>query len=524
MADLRLLLQDRMLLRVALGGVAATIRTGVERVGDLLRAILTARLLPGLDPNHWETLRRNRPGITRIPLAVTPDGRRAGPKERLLRLLDEASPHKIRLHLRTGFCVTGLVSKKNNMGDRSEDRIVGVMGLPREHVYEADPHAKESAVFPEEEVVRLYCRREVILCGGTLNTPQLLLLSGIGPKDHLEEIGIPLMVDLPGVGLNLQDRYEVAVNAIVTDRFRSFDGLSWNLDQPDRWLNQWIQNPGRSAFQRGLYSNTGALMGLFLRSKQEEVFPDLFTFVILGSFGGYHVGYSCPSIQLPKVPGDPPGHRRTLTWLILKARTRNRGGYVRLQSRNPLQRPEVNFRFFHNGQDADLEAIHEGVEFVDSMLHNGKAKGTIHSHSFPGASEFNDDLREWIKNTAWGHHACGTCRMGIDNDPMAVVDSRFRVRWIAGLRIVDASVFPRIPGFFVAASIYTIAEKAADVIAEDHPLASDSLPPEVRAELVQAPIYPSRQDVLARQAYPAAMERAEAELIAIRRRAAKLGG
>ena len=286
-------------------------------------------------------------------------------------------------------------------------------------------------------------------------------------------------------------------------------------------------SPIRSAFRRGLYTTTGGLMGVFPRSTQEETFPDLFLLPIIGSFGGYSVGYSRPEVQLPTIAGDPPEYRRTLTWLILKARTRNRAGYVRLQSPNPLQRPEINFRSFHadleDGRGADLAAIHEGVEFVDRMLRDGKDKGTIQSYTFPGFDSFNGDHREWIKHTAWGHHACGTCRMGAVDDPMAVVDSRFCVRQMSGLRIVDASVFPRIPGFFVAASVYTIAEKAADAIAEDHPLPRDCQPDAVQAELSRIPIYRSRPDFLGRLAYPAAMEHAEAELIAARRRAAKVG-
>ncbi len=527
MSDLRLLARDRMLLRTALGGVAAVIRVGAERAGDFVRAILKARLLPGLDPNHWRTMRRNRPGVTRIPVAITPNGRRSSARERLLGLLDPASPHVERLHLRAGFCVTGLVLDDEPDGAR-QPRAVGVAGLAREHVYEADPKAVESRAFPEADVVRLYCRREVILCGGTFNTPQLLMLSGIGPADQLAKFGIPVRADLPGVGLNLQDRYEVSVNAVLTDRFRSLDGIGLDETRPDDELRKWIRSPTRSAYRRGLYATTGGLMGLFLRSEQEEIFPDLFIFAIIGTFGGYRVGYSRPEVQLPRIPDDPPEYRRTLTWLILKARTRNHGGYVRLRCRNPLRRPEINFRSFPPGadgdQDADLEALHEGVEFVDQMLRDGEDKGVIHSHNFPGSESFNGDLRAWIKHTAWGHHACGTCRMGAADDPMAVVDSRFRVQRISGLRIVDASIFPRIPGFFVAASVYTIAEKAADAIAEDHPLPADRLPEAARRELDRTPIHRSRPDFAARRAYPAAMERAEAELIAARRKAAKLGG
>ena len=103
---------------------------------------------------------------------------------------------------------------------------------------------------------------------------------------------------------------------------------------------------------------------------------------------------------------------------------------------------------------------------VDDILRIGTEKGTIEKHEFPGIERFGGDRREWIKNTAWGHHACGSAAIG----PRAaggVLDSRFRVHGVQGLRVVDASVFPAIPGFFIAAPVYMLAEKAADAILAD---------------------------------------------------------
>jgi choline dehydrogenase len=527
MVDLRFLLRDRMLLAMVLSGLAAMLRCGAERVGDLLRAVLTARLMPGLDPNHWETMRRNRECVTNIPVAVTPNGRRSGARDRLLGLLDSASPHRDRLHLRTGFCVTGLILE-DEPGRMPSIRATGVKGLAREHVYEADPRASESDAFAQSDVVQLHCRKEVILCGGTFNTPQLLMLSGIGPETHLRENGIEPRVNLPGVGGNLQDRYEVPIVATLTGRFRSLDGLTLNISNPDPKLRQWIRYPSGSAYRRGLYATPGGLMGLFRRSSEEDVYPDLFVLVVVGTFEGYFLGWSRPEAQLPTIAGDPPGYRRTLTWLILKARTRNRSGYVRLQSGNPLRRPEIHFRSFTpdtpDGRSTDLEALVQGVEFVDAMLQSGEDKGVIQSRGHPGLQSFQGDVREWIRHTAWGHHACGTCRLGAGDDELAVVDSRFRVRGVSGLRVVDASVFPRIPGFFLVSSVYTIAEKAADVLAEDHPIPANRLSDAVKRERDRTPIRPSRPEFQARRTYPAAMESAEAQLIAARRKAARAGG
>jgi choline dehydrogenase-like flavoprotein len=139
-----------------------------------------------------------------------------------------------------------------------------------------------------------------------------------------------------------------------------------------------------------------------------------------------------------------------------------------LQSIDPREPPEINFRYFDEGTDhgqKDLESVLQGVKIARSI--SGRINSLIQEEIFPGnAVDSDDKLRQWIKNEAWGHHASCTCKIGADNDPGAVLDSEFRVRGVRNLRVVDASVFPRIPGFFIVTPIYMISEKAADVILE----------------------------------------------------------
>jgi choline dehydrogenase len=341
------------------------------------------------------------------------------------------------------------------------------------------------------------------------------------------------------VGLNLQDRYEVPVIATVADRFKSLDGIGLSSASLDPHLQQWIDNAGQPAFRRGLYGTNGGLVGIFVRSGQEDAAPDLFIFALASYFPGYYVGYSKPEALNRPLPEDPPEYRRRLTWLILKARTRNRDGYVRLQSNHPFRRPEINFRSFPEApdqslepaipggafpasKDQDLEALYEGVSIVQKILAIGKDKGTIAKTKMPGSEKFNGNIRKWIKHVAWGHHACGTCRIGADDDPNAVLDSRFRVRGVKGLRVVDASVFPRIPGFFIVANVYMVSEKAADVLTEDHSIRPVDLPPDALEALKNDPVLPSSLVWEARRLYPAEMEEAEARLVAARRRVAGL--
>jgi choline dehydrogenase len=525
LSSLLIVKRDRRLFQVVRAGFLGGARSGAERFGELLRALLSGRFFPALDPNHWETLRRSAEGVARLPVAITPNGRRSSARDRLLGVLDDRSPHRDRLWLRSESCVTGILLQDDSDGGTGP-RAVGVRCLPRAHAYEADQEARVVEPYPEAEEVHLHCRREVILCGGAFNSPQLLMLSGIGPDDHLRSLDIEPIVDSPGVGRNLQDRYEVPIIATVTDRFRSLDGVGLSPSTLDDHLRQWVEHPEASADRRGLYATNGALMGMFVRSTFEDRTPDLFLFALAGYFDGYFVGYSHPDNLLNRLPGSQSTFNRTITWMILKARTRNREGFVRLRCRNPLRRPEIHFRSFptppEGTTDPDLEAIEEGVNVVHQILEAGEERGVFDRRIYPGGLHevFGGDVREWIKHTAWGHHASGTCRIGADGDPFAVLDSRFRVRGTSGLRVVDASVFPRIPGFFLVSNVFTIAEKAADAIAEDHPIPDAQLPPEARDERKRTPILPSRPDFIARRAYPAAMERAEAGLVAARRRAA----
>jgi choline dehydrogenase len=144
---------------------------------------------------------------------------------------------------------------------------------------------------------------------------------------------------------------------------------------------------------------------------------------------------------------------------------------VQLASAHPWDRPWINFQYFGDSQrehDPDLEAVVSGVKFVRAMNERLKALRLIKEEKVPGRDYQSDDtLREFIKNEAWGHHASCTNKIGADDDPMAVLDSRFRVRKTQGVRVVDASVFPHIPGYFIVTAIYMISEKATDVVLED---------------------------------------------------------
>ena len=498
--DLQLGLNDRQLIGVLRAALRQAKSAGLDRAWTWIRTILRGRASQALDPNHATTQAESPEGVVLIPLAVCGErttihedraepnvrrGRRSGPRERLL-AVREANP--LLLEIRTDCLVTRVLfaePDRDGSGDpASPPRVIGVEYLRGERLYRA--HVDPSGAAGKVERAFVKDGGEVVLCGGTFNTPQLLMLSGIGDAGRLAALaggdpglcalrdaesrpiagpaGDPWRVDLRGVGCNLQDRYEVSLISGMKAEFDLLKGATLGLNSWDPHLRQWREEGA------GLYSTNGAVLGIFKRSSPELAQPDLFLFGAPFPFRGYEPGYSMVGHQHDK-----------FTWVILKGGTRNNRGTVRLRSADPRDTPEINFRYFNEPdqpdaswpdearEDPDLLALVRGVKFVRGISRNAGLHVERECH--PGLVDVPTDddekIKTWILREAWGHHACGTCRMGPDEDPSAVLDSRFRVLGVRGLRVVDASIFPRIPGYFLVTNIYMASEKAADVMLED---------------------------------------------------------
>jgi choline dehydrogenase len=393
-----------------------------------------------LDPNDWRLVKRSSQGVRQTPLA-THKGRRIGPREYLLRV---AADHPDKLTIQCGSLVTRVLFD-------AADRATGVEYLQGKNLYKAGARTDGTGVKKQA-----YAAREVILCGGAFNSPQLLMLSGIGPKADLDKLGIPVRVDLPGVGQNLQDRYEVGVVNEVNADFGLLKNASFTYPQEgaegDPCFQEWLKG-------KGVYTTNGAVISVIVKSEKSRPEPDLFIFGLAGLFKGYFPGYSKLFVE----------HKDYFTWAILKAHTNNTAGTVKLRSADPLDVPEIDFHYFEEGNDTsgdDLESVVNGILFAREMTK--RTRSLIKEEQLPGAGvQSREEIRQFVKDNAWGHHASCSNKMGVKADPMAVVDSSFRVFGTQGLRIVDASVFPRIPGFFIVTSIYMISEKASDVILAD---------------------------------------------------------
>jgi choline dehydrogenase len=205
------------------------------------------------------------------------------------------------------------------------------------------------------------------------------------------------------------------------------------------------------------------VVAIVKRSSPELADPDLFVFGLPGDFRGYAPGYSTAVTE----------SKRRFTWAVLKGHTQNTAGRVLLASTDPRDVPDIRFRYFDEGsvdqgQDVhDAGAVVAGVKLIREI--SAATRKVLwwgaFDEVFPGAEVASDeDLQGFVEQEAWGHHASCTCKIGGDADPMAVLDSKFRVRGTSNLRVVDASSFPRIPGFFIVTSIYMISEKATDVL------------------------------------------------------------
>ena len=229
------------------------------------------------------------------------------------------------------------------------------------------------------------------------------------------------------------------------------EGATFTREDPQ--YREWATD------RKGVYASNGAILSVVARSHPGAPAPDLFLYALLGRFEGYFPGYSALLAKNPNC----------LTWVVLKAHTNNTAGEVTLRSSDPLARPLVNFRYFTEGNDPgaqDLKGVVAGVRLARKLADPLIAEGMIKNEELPGREVGDDRLEEFVRDRAWGHHASCTCPIG-DRRAGGVLSSDFKVHGVAGLRVVDASVFPRIPGFFIVSAVYMIGEKAADVIAAE---------------------------------------------------------
>jgi len=289
---------------------------------------------------------------------------------------------------------------------------------------------------------RVDAAREVILAGGVINTPQLLMLSGIGEPDQLAQHGIAVKAALPGVGANLQDH----VSVILMYRRREQSPFFRNM-RADRIAMSLVD---AYAFGRGFASDIpGGVVG-FLRSAPRLACPDMQLILTNASLPAWPW---FPGVRKPFVDGF------ACRTVMLHPRSR---GEVRLASADPLAAPRIDQRFLADGHD--WQVMRTTITRVRDIVRQPALARFVERETFPGADVASDDaLDAFIRNTAITvHHPAGTCRMGSPDNPLAVTDDEGRVFGVRGLRVVDASLMPDLTSGNINAPVIMIAEKIAD--------------------------------------------------------------
>lgn len=298
--------------------------------------------------------------------------------------------------------------------------------------------------FRQENQTRVYrARREVILSAGVFQTPQLLKLSGVGPGEEIRQHGIAVIHELPGVGENLHDHPDFVFG--YSSDHPDLYGVSW---QEAPWILSAVREYAQ--FHRGPLASNFAEGGGFLKTRPDLAAPDIqlhFGPVLIDDHGRkFHwgTGFSCHC-----------------AYLVPKSR-----GSVRLKSKEPQEAPEIDLNFL--GEPEDLDGMVAGFKLTQRLMDSPALKAIRKQDLFTQNVHTDEDIRRVLRERVdTVYHPVGTCKMGI-NDALAVVDPRLRVYGLEALRIVDASVMPKVVRGNTNAPAIMIGERAADLIATEH--------------------------------------------------------
>jgi choline dehydrogenase len=324
---------------------------------------------------------------------------------------------------------------------RGDPRLTILTGAQVDRIIIENGRAVGLAYRHNGEEKTVHAGREVLVATGTYNTAKLLMLSGIGPADHLREHGLDVAVDLPGVGSNLQDHHEVPVIAASKGRTGYFgQDRGWPM------LRNGLQY---LMFNSGPVTTTGIESCLFYD-------PD----------GGDRPTiqlYCAPIVYLDRdVSTAEPTHGVTLTSCLLRPKAR---GSVRLRSASPDDQPLVDCNFF--GHPDDLRLTLASLQVAREILATEPFRSKIARELLPGPGlDDEESLTRFAGQTVkTNYHPVGTARMGPDSDPMAVVDASLKVRGIDALRVIDCSIMPAIVSGNTNAPAMAIGSKAAELAA-----------------------------------------------------------
>ncbi len=284
--------------------------------------------------------------------------------------------------------------------------------------------------------------REVILSAGAYNSPQLLLLSGIGPADEIREHGINVVADVPGVGRNLMEHASCPVIMGANGPVTFLSQLRY--DRAAMWALRWF------VMGDGPFAINGNTAGIFVRSNPSVDRPDLQL-----TFNTVHRN------DRPWWPWEAAAQKYSFSCIVCVLHPQSRGN-VTLRSANPMDKPKIHLGIFK--EQADIDLAIEGIRRTREVYAQEPQKSLIKQENLPGAHvQSKEDLTKFIKSVAVTmQHPSGTCVMGTGTN--AVLDQDLKVRGVDGLRVADASVFPSQPGGNINAPAIMVGEKCADLL------------------------------------------------------------
>lgn len=323
----------------------------------------------------------------------------------------------------------------------------------------------------QRQTAELAAGGEVLLCSGTVANPQLLMLSGIGPADQVSEAGIPLVADLPGVGQNLQDHPATLWAALLKPEHEQL-AVTDELLNPDGSI-KFGNYPNYLFFGRGPLATTGCDRGAFVNTRGGAGEADLqIRFV-----NGYALDPDAIQsyIKIGQLQQTKKKWPAGVTMQLLTARPKSRGT-VGLKSTDPFDHAKVELNYFKD-DGSDLATLVNGVKVARSIAEQSPLGKYLRQEGWPGADVTSEaDLEAYVRKTACsGNALVGTCRMGQAPTDGSVVSSNDFTMWgVNGLRVIDASVVPVIPGGQTGAVTFMLAERAAALLTKGTAIAAKS--------------------------------------------------
>jgi choline dehydrogenase len=449
---------------------AASIRLGVfqaalKMIGwnpDAVIDYITA------DANYLSPTRDQTEGLWALPFHVTSNWKRFSPRDYILETLNVTNANGTRkypLHLQLNSLATKVLFDEC-VSNGTKPQAVGVEFMQQKSLFRADPRHNTNIPGPVRRHV--FARKEVIVSGGTFGSPQLLQLSGIGPKALLQKHDIDVVSDLPGVGRNLQDNYELPVigqaQVDISDT-KDPNAPSCTRGAPgDPCVDLWRKG-------QGPYARGGSNANAFMRKTKFAVDGERDMLMFSTGTNAFQ-GFQPDTKQ--NMTADPPS---TFSWSTVKMHPQNGAGVIQIKSNDPQDPPDINLNYFVEGAETDIGSILDTIAFARrAYASTAGPAGPVEPVSPPcpaadiletGYCKDVEIDKKWIEDQAFGHHPTSSNSVGPDSNPLAVLDTRLRVRGVERLRVVDASAFPRCPGAFPAVATYMLSERATELVLED---------------------------------------------------------